>query len=77
MGVLEFIKKAEGGRIIIDVPAELDGKEIVVQLREKDESRNTLFKRMNAEERLNYVNQFCGTAKYPENKVDKFDVYDQ
>jgi len=77
MGVLEFIKKVEGGRIVIDVPAELDGKEIVVQLREKEESRNSLFKRMNAQERLSYVNQFCGTAKYPDFKVDKIDVYEQ
>lgn len=77
MEILEFIKKAEGGRIVIEVPSELEGKELIVQLREKEESKTSTFKTMSAQERLNHVNKFCGTAKYPDYKVDKIDVYDQ
>jgi len=79
MEVLEYIKKAEGGKIIIEVPQQLDGKELLVIVREKVDGNDNYneFQRMSSHERLAYIKQFCGTAKYPDYPVDKYDVYDQ
>jgi hypothetical protein len=78
MEVLEYIKKAEGGKIVIEVPEQLDGKELLVLVREKIEfDVKNEFDKMSSQERLAYVMQFCGTAKYPDYPVDKYDVYDQ
>ena len=79
MEVLEYIKKAEGGKIVIEVPEQLHGKELLVIVREKVEGDDDYnkFQKMSSQERKAHLMQFCGTAKYPDYPIDKNDVYDQ
>jgi hypothetical protein len=78
METLEFIKKAEGGKIILDIPENLQGKELMIKVSEQDENDEIKkFKDMPLEERLRVLKQYQGTAKYPDTDVSKYDVYDQ
>jgi len=79
METLEFIKKAEGGKIIIEVPENLEGKELKVLVMEKEPEEGEIkkFSEMPVEERLKILKQFQGTAKYPNVEINKYDVYDQ
>jgi hypothetical protein len=78
METLEFIKKAEGGKIIIDVPENLEGKEVKIRVTEYNvldhpEDWSTL----PGAEKVKILERFAGTAKYPDTDTNKYDVYDQ
>ena len=79
MQELEYIKKAEGGKIIIDLPAEFNGKELRVLLSEvtniKEDEEN--WHLLPAKKKLEILQQFKGTAKYPDVEISKYDVYEQ
>jgi len=78
MEVFEFIKKAEGGKIIIDVPENLEGKEVKVRLTEYNVSDHPEdWANLPGTERVKILEQFAGKDKFPDAKVDKYDVYDQ
>jgi hypothetical protein len=79
METLEFIKRAEGGKIIIEVPEDLEGKELRIKVTEKEPEDEELkkFRDMKPEERLRHLEQFRGKAKYPYFPITKYDVYDQ
>lgn len=77
METLEFIKKAEGGKIIIEVPENLEGKELRITVTEQKKREVRKFRDMAPEERLRYLEQFKGKAKYPDFPITKYDVYDQ
>lgn len=77
METLEFIKKAEGGKIIIDVPENLEGKELKVLVMEQNGNEIKKFRDLPVEERIKILKQFEGTAKYPDAETNKYDVYDQ
>ncbi len=81
METLEFIKKVEGGKIVIDVPENLEGKEVkvLVMEREADDDFDEKIKKLHelsSDERLKILKQFEGTAKYPDAETNKYDVYD-
>jgi len=77
METLEFIKKAEGGKIILDIPENLTGKELLIKVFEQKGEDTRKFSEMPVEERLEVLRQFQGTAKYPDADVSKYDVYEQ
>jgi len=76
MEALHFALKAEGDKLIIDIPPELNGKflKVVVTEDEKDKKK---FHEMPVDEKIRVLKQYAGTAKFPEYPIDKFDVYDQ
>ncbi len=79
MKTFEFIMKAEGGKIIIDMPKELEGKELKIEISEINQPVDDFrtFAEMPVEERLKILKQFQGTAKYHDTDISKYDVYDQ
>lgn len=78
MEILEFVKKAEDGKIILDIPENLQGKELMIKVSEQDANDEVKkFKDLPLEERLKVLKQYQGTAKYPNADVSKYDVYDQ
>jgi hypothetical protein len=79
METLEVIKKAEGGRVTIDIPQTLEGKALIIRIDEQKPEGGDFrkFSEMNVEERLRELKQYQGTAKYPDADVSKYDVYEQ
>jgi hypothetical protein len=78
METLEFIKKAEGGKIIIDVPESLEGKKVKVQVTEYNVFEHPEdWSKLPGAERLKILEQFKGKAKYPDADTNKYDVYNQ
>jgi len=79
METLEFIKKADGGKIILDVPDNLNGKIFNIKINEQEPKSDEFkkFGEMDVEERLRILKQYQGTAKHPEADVSKYDVYEQ
>lgn len=79
MQELEYIKKAEGGKIVIDVPKEFEGKELCVSISAvinlEDDEKN--WHLLSAEKKLQILQHFKGTAKYPDVPINKHNVYDQ
>jgi hypothetical protein len=76
METLEFIKTAKDGKIIIDVPEALEGKEVKVLVIEENEDIKK-FHLMPVAERIKILEQYKGSAKYPDAETNKYDVYDQ
>jgi len=78
METLEFIKKAEGGKIIIDVPEDLEGKEVKVQVTEYNVFDHPEdWAKLPGAERVKILERFKGKAKYPDADTNKYDVYNQ
>ncbi len=81
MEKLEFITKSEGGKVVLDIPAKLDGKKLKVVVTEDHDDLNDdelkRFHELSGEERLRILQQFAGSAKYPDFPINKYDVYDQ
>lgn len=79
MQELEYLKKAEGGKIVIDVPKEFEGKELRICISAKDsfEESEENWHLLSGKKKLEILQQFKGTAKYPHIEVNKYDVYDQ
>lgn len=76
---LQFVKKAEGGKIIIDVPEELEGKELAVSISEAEalEESTERWHLLPPEKKLQILQRYQGTAKYPDVPINKYDVYEQ
>ena len=79
METLEFIKKVEGGKILIELPAELEGKNLRVKIEEDilNEPPPEKWATLPPRERLKILQRFKGTAKYPDADTNKYDVYEQ
>lgn len=79
MQQLEYIKKAVGGKIVIEVPEEFEGKELLIcisapgKLEESEENWHLL----PGKKKLEILQQYKGTAKFPDMEINKYDVYDQ
>jgi hypothetical protein len=76
METLEFIKKAEGGKITINVPQNLNGKDLRITVAEasteKAENTNEL-----ANKKVKDFMKYFGTAKFPGIDLDEYNVYEQ
>jgi hypothetical protein len=77
MEPLEFIKKAEDGKIVIEVPKYLNGRELKITVTEQEKRTVKKFRDMTPEERAKELMKYCGTAKYPDVDLDKYNVYEQ
>ncbi len=78
METLEFIKKSEDGKLIIELPEEYQGKELIVTIAEKlDASNPKNWHKLPNEEKLKILKTFAGSAKYPNAETNKYDVYEQ
>jgi hypothetical protein len=78
METLEFIKKAEGGKIIIELPENLEGKEVKIRVSEYNVLDHPEdWAKLPGADRIKILERFAGKDKFPDAKVDKYDVYDQ
>jgi hypothetical protein len=79
METLEFIKRVEDGKIVIELPADMEGKNLKVRIEEDitTEPKPEDWAKLPAKERLKILQRFKGTAKYPDADTNKYDVYDQ
>ena len=74
--MLTITKKAENGKVEIEVPEYLNGKELQITVSEVNEEI-IKFRNLPAEERMRILQQYKGTAKYPDAETDKYEVYEQ
>ena len=85
MEALKLKGIAHEGKLTVEVPEEFDEKElevIVLFSREQAMERNNdepvkKFHEMPVDERLKVLEQYKGTAKFPDFPISKYDVYDQ
>ena len=79
MRQLEYIQKAKGGKIVIDLPEEFEGKEvkILISAVESSEENKESWHLLPVEQKLQILQRFKGTAKFPDAQINKYDVYDQ
>jgi hypothetical protein len=77
MKPLELLVNTQGGQIVIDVPDEMRGKNLKVLVMEVEGDKIDKFSELPVKERLKLLEQYIGSAKYPNFPVDKYDVYDQ
>lgn len=77
MDPIKLIGTSHGGKLTVDVPEELDDKEIeimIISSKEKTkDAENIEPKQRNIEQLMKIV----GAAKHPEFPITKYDVYDQ
>jgi hypothetical protein len=77
MDPIKLIGTSHGGKLTVDVPEELDDKEIeimIISSKEKNKNRENIEpKQRNIEQLMKIV----GAAKHPEFPISKYDVYDQ
>jgi hypothetical protein len=73
METLRITKRAENGKIEIEVPESLNSKELQITVSEVNEDIKK-FRDLPAEERLKILQQYKGTAKYPDAETNKYDV---
>ena len=76
MEKLEMKRRVENGKIIIDVPANLEGKEVKIEVSELFNDVKK-FHELPVGERLQILERYWATAKYPDVETNKYDVYDQ
>ena len=77
MKQMEYYVNGKEEQIVIDVPKELRGKLLKVVVMENEEENLRKFSEMPVEERLRVLEEFKGSAKYPDVQINKYDVYDQ
>jgi len=89
METFETIQKVVDGKILIDLPEEFNNKDEKVAIAAEsefgdEEDHDDLnddelkrFHELSGEERLRILQQFAGSAKYPDFPINKYDVYDQ
>jgi hypothetical protein len=76
MDAIKLIGTSHNGQLIVDVPEELNDKELeimVISSKEKQDMNELTEKKRNIEELLSII----GAAKYPDFPITKYDVYDQ
>jgi hypothetical protein len=78
MKVLELTQKVTGGKLVIDVPENYEGKELNIVIKASDSTSDPEnWADLPAKERVKILERFKGTAKYPDTKIDKLEWYDQ
>ena len=75
MQTLHITATAEG-KIVIDVPESLNGKEVEITVVERDVETEK-FQKTTRDEKLKRFEQFFGSAKYPDTPIDKYKWYEQ
>lgn len=78
MKVLEVTQKVTDGKLVIHVPETLEGKEVTVVVSEANlaDAREN-WASLPASERVKILQQFAGSAKYPDVIIDKYEWYEQ
>ncbi len=74
METLEFIKRVEDGKIVIDVPEYLNNKDVKVTIHSDVEEDWT---KLSVDRRMEILKKFAGSDCYPNGKAEDYDVYDQ
>jgi hypothetical protein len=74
METLEFIKKVEDGKLVIDVPAYMNNKDVKVTISADVEEDWTKFP---VNKKLEILQMFAGSDRYRNSKTEDYDVYDQ
>lgn len=77
MDPIKLIGTSHGGKLTVDVPEELDDKEIEIMIisskEKKEEDEDKEEKMRKRKELLSLI----GAAKHPDFPMTKYDVYDQ
>ena len=76
---LVILTKVEGGKLVVEVPAEYEGVEVQVSVMpvEVINQDKRKFKEMPKEERMKLLHRYKGSARYPDADTNKYDVYEQ
>lgn len=77
MTYIEYIMNADGDKIEVTIPEELQGKEVKVVVTEHKSEKIKRFDEMPIQERLKALETYKGTARYPDATYDKYDIYEQ
>lgn len=78
METLEFIKRPVDGKLIIDLPDNYNGKEVLVTIVEKlDEEDPANWSDLPGPKKVEILKRFWGAATYPDAETNKHDVYEQ
>ena len=78
MEAIKLIGTSHNGKLTVSVPEEYDNKELeimIVSSKEKEEDDNDEIKKK--QERAEKFMKLIGSAKHPDFKMTKYDVYDQ
>jgi hypothetical protein len=74
METLEFIKKVEDGKIVIELPAYMNNIDVKVTVSANVEEDWT---KLPVNKKLEILQMFAGSDRYPNSKTEDYDVYDQ
>ena len=78
MDPIKLIGTSHGGKLTVDVPEELDDKEIEIMIiSSKEKSKDEDEKIKKNKERIDKFMSLVGSAKHPDFPITKHDVYDQ
>lgn len=78
MEAIKLIGTSHNGKLTVTVPEEYDNKELeimIVSSKEKEEGNDEEMKKR--QERAEKFMKLVGSAKHPDFKMTKYDVYDQ
>ena len=68
--------KPSNGKLIIEVPADMNEKDVNVVIVCKENLKEN-WADLPGAQRLEILKKFMGNAKYPDVETNKYDVYDQ
>lgn len=78
MQIFETIQTVTDGKLVIEVPQNFEGKELKITVSEnKIVNDPNNWASLPAAERVKILQQFAGSAKYPDTPIDKYEVYEQ
>ena len=79
MKTVEFTRKAEERKIILEVPEEFEGKElrILISVEEANEEDPEKWHLLPSAKKMQLLKQYQGSAKFPDVEINKYDVYEQ
>lgn len=76
MEVLEITQKPVNGKVVIDVPETMRGKDLKVIVVAKDETHER-WADLPPEKRIEILKKYTGSAKFPNVETSKYNVYNQ
>ena len=78
MEAIKLIGTSHDGKLVVDVPKELDEKELEIMIVSSKEKKRECEEKIKAnKERTEKFMSLIGSAKHPDFPMTKYDVYDQ
>lgn len=81
MEKLEIDQKVENGKLVLELPEEFNNSRVHVTVSKvsgnAEMQDHRKWSEIPVDERLQILNGYKGSAKYPDFPIDKYDVYEQ